>query len=179
MKTIIKKHKLSEMELGVISVLSGFFGKAATILSTCWGWVSLTLMAFMAFIAPITTMLWVLLAIVGVDTLLGIWINRKKIQSSKLRNVVIKSGFYMLVLILAFSLEAALGIFILVKVLFALCSLVELISVISNMAIILPNVKVFSLIKKLLKDEISKKTNLAEDIIENVLEKSEKENTKS
>lgn len=76
----------------------------------------------------------------------------------------------MVVLALSFAIEAPLGIFILAKIVFAVCALVELISVVANMSIICPNVKVFTFVKKILKDEIGKKLGIAPNKIDEMLD---------
>lgn len=169
MKSIIK-HKKSQMELSIISVVTNFFAKSAAVLQSCWGWLGTVALSFLAFIAPISTMLIVLLVIVLVDLLLGVYINRKHIQSSKLRNTVVKASFYMTVIILAFAIENALGLLILAPIIFAICALVELISVIANMSIVLPNIKVFNVIRQVLKTEIANKANLTGDEVDKLLE---------
>lgn len=165
---LIKKEK--EMEISIITVLANFWLKVGTILSTCWGWLSAATMTLFAFLLPVKEMAIILLIIVGIDTILGLWINRKSIQSSKLRNAIIKTIFYMVVLTISFAIEAPLGIFILAKVVFAVCALVEFISVIANMSIICPNMKVFSFVKKILKDEISKKLGIDSTKVDEMLD---------
>ena len=172
----MKNEKLMSTQLLLVG--QSIWAKIGLILSSCWGWISALILSFIAYIAPIQIMLIVLLVIVIVDMLLGLWINRHNILSSKLRNTAIKAAFYMIVLVLAFSIETTLKLLILSPIIFSICALVELISVIANMSIIAPNIMVFSLIRKLLRTEIAKKTGLDQKDVDNALDEPIKEETK-
>lgn len=167
------KNELN-MQTQLLLVGQSILGKIGLILSSIWGWISTVILSFIVYIAPIQVMLIVLLTIVFVDMLLGLWINRKNIQSCKLRNTVIKAVFYMVVVVLAFSIETTMGLLILAPIIFSICALVELISVIANMSIISPNIRVFGVIRKLLKTEIAKKTGMNEKEIDEVLDETKK-----
>lgn len=166
----MKTKNEKNMQTQLLIVLTNTWAKISLILSSCWGWLATMILAFLTYIAPIQTMLIILTVIVIIDMVLGVYINRKNILSSKLRNTVIKLMFYAIVIILAFSIENVLGLFILAPIIFSVCSMVELISVMANMSIIAPSVRVFTIIRKLLRNEIANKTGIRPDQVSDALE---------
>lgn len=165
----IIKNEIIDMEVGIIGIITGFGAKICSALSTLGGFLGGCALALVAFLSPIKYLLLFIFIVTMVDLLLGVWINRKNILSSKLRLTVFKLFFYLGLLALCFGMEALVGISILYKIIFALISLTELISICSNALIINPNLKVIGLFKKLFVGEIAKKLETTKEEVEKVL----------
>ena len=158
-------NKKSEMEQSIIIVISNYFAKCITLLGTYLGWIPTILLSLIAFLTPLKALFIILTIFVFLDLFLALWINRKKIQSTKLRLTLIKYCFYLLLISLVYSVEFIIGFSFFYKVIFALSCSVELWSIMGNMLVINPNMKILSLFKTLLAGEISKKINIKEDKI--------------
>lgn len=167
-------HNFFYMEL--LSVFSNIITKGLLVLQNIWGLTLSLLSSLLLYTAPIQTFIGVISVLVISDMVLGIYLNRKHILSSKLRNTLVKLVFYVFTLVLSFCIENSINVLLLTPMLFSVMAIVELISIIANMALILPNAKFFNLVKIILKSEISKKTNIDSKVIDEIIDK--KEDTK-
>lgn len=102
-------NKKSEMEQSIIIVISNYFAKCTTLLGNYFGWVPTILLSLIAFLTPLKALFIILTVFVSLDLFLALWINRKKIQSDKLRLTLIKYFFYLLLISLVYSVEFIIG----------------------------------------------------------------------
>lgn len=152
-----KNKKLSEMELTCLTFITGFVAKIGTLFSSVWAWVGAVLISLIAFFAPLSAPLIILAALVMTDLFCGVYINRHKIMSSKLRLTVVKMLVYLLLISSVFAIEFVIGIAILWKIVFGIIAFTELWSVLGNLLVIFPNMVILKTFKKILKSEIEKK----------------------
>lgn len=164
-----KKQKISEMELSILGVIVNFTTKLSLLLSNIFGWFYTLIIGIGMFFIPIKDLILVLTCLVLLDMLLGIIINRKHILSSKLRNTLVKFFFYLILIGGTFAFENVIGIDILYKIVFAVISAVELLSIIANMTILKPDLRFLKLFKSLLLGEIAKKLDVSKEDVEEVL----------
>jgi hypothetical protein len=73
------------------------------------------------------------------------------------------------VLCLTFAVSKEIGIEIAYKVMFALASLVELYSIISNMLIVKPDMPFLKIFKGIVSGEIASKLNISKEEVDNTL----------
>ena len=166
-------HNFIHMEL--LSVFSNIITKGLLVLQNIWGLILSLLSSLLLYTLPIQTFIIVISVLVISDMVLGIYLNRKHILSSKLRNTLVKLEFYIFTLVLSFCIENSIKVLLLTPMLFSVMAIVELISIMANMSLI-TNSKFFSLVRIILKSEISKKTNIEQKVIDDIIDK--KDDTK-
>lgn len=153
----MKNKNKSEMEISCLTVITNLSIKIGTLFSTSWAWICAAVISLIAFFAPLETPLFIIMALVLTDLFAGLYINRKKIVSSKLRLTVIKLLIYLLLITSVFSIEFVLGMSFIWKLVFGIIAFTELWSVAGNLVIIFPNIIILKTFRKLLKSEIEKK----------------------
>ena len=159
----------TEMEQTVYDVISKIGEKISSILSSIWGWVAGIFSTMATFFIPIQLMLIITTVLVIIDLSLGMWINRRNILSSKLRDTVLKFALYIIAIGGVYSIEFAVGVDFLYKIVFVLAGLVEIYSISANFLVLDPNMPFLRLFNKLLEKEISKKIELSEKKVKNIL----------
>lgn len=159
----------NEMKISLLTVLFNFGTKIMTLLSSLWGWVGTSILAILAYFFALKTMVIIIFVVVLIDMLLGIYIHRNEIQSSKLRESLLKFLIYIVLIGLTYSVEVEVGIAILYKIVFAIASLTEIYSIAAQLLVICPNLPFLSLFKNILAAEISKKTNMEQSKIDEIL----------
>lgn len=147
----------NEMAVSLITVGSNLVAKIGLIFSTGWSWLTAIIMAAVAYFLPIKEILIIIFALVAIDFILGVYIHRKTLQSSKFRESILKLFIYLFFICSLFSVESQIGIAFLYKVVFSVSALTELYSIAANLLIIAPNIPILKLFKNLLAVEISKK----------------------
>ena len=80
------KHNFIHMEL--LSVFSNIITKGLLVLQNIWGLILSLLSSLLLYTLPIQTFIIVISVLVISDMVLGIYLNRKHILSSKLRNTL-------------------------------------------------------------------------------------------
>ena len=166
------KNKLktkNEMKLSLLAVILNFGSKIMTLLSSLWGRIGTSILAILAYFFALKTMVIIIFAVVLIDMLLGIYIHRNEIQSSKLRESLLKFLIYIVLIALTYSVEAEIGIAILYKIVFAIASLTEIYSIAAQLLIVCPNLPFLKMFKNILSVEISKKTNIEQSKIDEML----------
>ena len=166
------KNKLknkNEMKLSLLAVILNFGTKIMTLLSSLWGWIGTSILAILAYFFALKTMVTIIFAVVLIDMLLGIYIHRNEIQSSKLRESLLKFLIYIVLIALTYSVEVEIGIAILYKIVFAIASLTEIYSIAAQLLIVCPNLPFLKMFKNILSVEISKKTNIEQSKIDEIL----------
>ena len=156
----------------VMEILLGVMTKFWLIFSSFFGWVFGVLSVLMAFLLPLKASFIILSVIIGLDFIFGIWASyviKKPITSSKAKATFVKALFYAVVLSVMFVIENYFGIAIIYKVLFGIACLIELYSVIANMLIIKPDMKLLKLLKVLIIDEIANKLKKSNKDINDIL----------
>lgn len=168
----------TEMEQSFYDVISKIGDKVCSILSSGWGWFAGIASTFITFFLPIQLMLTIISTLVIIDLLLGMWINRRNILSSKLRDTVMKFALYIIAIGGIYAIEFAVGVGILYKIIFVIAGLVEIYSICANFLVIAPKMPFLRLFRNLLEKEISKKLELSErkvkDILDDCTKKEEK-----
>lgn len=165
-------YDLSGMEVSVIMALAGIWGKLAAVVSSIYGWFLGLVSFILAYLLPIRDMFIILGIIILVDMIVGIWCairNKQDITSGKARGTIIKAAVYLVVLSLSFAIERQLGWEIVSTVLFSIASAIELYSVIANILILYPNMPFLKLFKAMVEGEISKKTGVNKEKVEDYL----------
>lgn len=147
----------NEMTVSLYAVGSNLIAKIGLIFSTGWSWITTALMIISAYFLPIKEILIIIFAFVSIDFILGVYIHRKTLQSSKFRESILKLFIYLFFICSLFSVESQIGTAFLYKVVFSVASLTELYSICANLLVIAPNIPVLKLFKNLLAVEISKK----------------------
>lgn len=166
------KNKLknkNEMKLSLLAVLFNFGTKIMTLLSSFWGWVGTSILAILAYFFALKTMVIIIFFVVLLDMILGIYIHRNEIQSSKLRESLLKFMIYIVLIALTYSVEVEVGIALLYKVVFAIASLTEIYSIAAQLLVICPNLPFLRMFKNILSVEISKKTNIEQSKVDEIL----------
>jgi hypothetical protein len=151
------KYKYSEMEITCLTFITGFITKIGTLFSSIWAWVGAVLISLIAFFAPLSTPLLIITALVLTDLACGLYINRHKIMSNKLRLTVVKMLVYLLLITSVFAIEFVIGISLIWKLVFGIIAFTELWSVSGNLLVIFPNLVILKSFKKILQSEIEKK----------------------
>lgn len=156
----------------VMEILLGVMTKIGVIFSSFFGWIFGIISILLAFLLPLKASFIILSVIIGLDFIFGIWASwkiKKPITSSKAKATFIKALFYAIVLSVMFAIENYFGIAIVYKVLFGVACLIELYSVIANMLIIKPDMKLLKLLKVLIIDEIANKLKKSDKDINDIL----------
>lgn len=156
----------------VMEILLGVMTKVGLIFSSFFGWIFGIISILLAFLLPLKASFIILSVIIGLDFIFGIWASwkiKKPITSSKAKATFIKALFYAIVLSVMFAIENYFGIAIVYKVLFGVACLIELYSVIANMLIIKPDMKLLKLLKVLIIDEIANKLKKSDKDINDIL----------
>lgn len=169
-------NDISGMEVSVIMTLAGIWTKFTAVVSSVWGWFLGVMGFILTYLLPIREMFIILGIIILTDMIVGLWCairNKNAITSSKLRGTIIKAAIYLVVLSLAFAIENQLGWDIASKVLFSIASAIELYSVIANILILYPNMPFLRLFKGMVEGEISKKTGVNKEKVEDFLKNKE------
>lgn len=167
----------TEMEQSFYDVITKIWSKTESILSSGYGWLTGVVTAILTFFLPIKLMLIVISVLVFTDLTLGVWINRKNILSSKLRDTVIKFAFYIITIGGVYAIEFAIGVGVLYKAVFALAGLVEIYSIAANFLVISPNTPFLRLFKKILEKEIGKKVDLSGKKVGDMLDDGQENNS--
>lgn len=174
MKNKSKSKNNNEMKISLLSVLINFAGKISLLLSSVWGWIGSIAIALTTYFLPLKTIFLIIFTVVLIDMLLGIFIHRKEIQSSKLRESLLKFLIYIILIALTYAIEKEVGLNILYKIVFGIASLTELYSIAAQCLVICPGLPFLKLFKNILEVEISKKANVSQEKVENILEDKEK-----
>lgn len=165
---------MNQMELSIISVLTGIWSKLVLLFSSVWGIISSLVLVIISYFAGLQAMFVVLGVIILTDMCVGLlaaYKSKKPITSDKLRNTVTKSGVYLLILTLTYALESTIGIgTFATKTIFGISSSVELYSVAANLLILAPNMPILRFFKFLVTGEIAKKLGISKDKVEEVLD---------
>lgn len=164
--------KNNEMTINILMTVSGIWAKFIAILSSCWGWIAGICLSLLNFLIPLQYMFLLLGIIILFDflaALVGAYKRNIHITSEKGRGTLIKALIYMLLISLTFSCEIIIGVSIAHKVLFAIACLIELYSLTANLLIIKPDMPFLKLFAGLVKGEISKKTEIKKEKIEEIL----------
>lgn len=160
------------MELSVILTLSGLWAKVTTVFTSCWGWLLGVIGFVLGYLLPVKELFIVLGIIVLIDFVLGFSAaikTKQPISSSKMRGSLIKVVLYGLVLSVSYAIEKQFDWDIATKVLFALAGAVELLSIIANALILKPDMKFLRIFEVLVKGEISKKSGIDKDKVNDIL----------
>jgi hypothetical protein len=173
--------KRSEMEIQIILVIKSILTSIITFCCSLPGKVVMLMGFFGALgLGAISPLIHIIIGFVFVDLLMGLAVSIKlkgwnSILSSKLRNSLIKMFFYLLIIIGLFVIETQLvdGYALTAKLAFGLIAGTELWSIMANMLILLPDLPALNLLKKFLQKEISKKTEIDEKDVEEMLKKGE------
>lgn len=176
MKTITNKNKLSEMELALLLTAIGIKAKAGALFTSFWGWIASVATLLATFLLPLGWMFLLLFAILGFDLIFGILAAKKRgeaLTSSKARQTFFKILIYSVTLSLAYGIECLFAAGFVIKVLFAIASLIELYSVISNILIINPDMPFFRIFTGIVSGEIAKKTGISKEKVEEFLKPKE------
>ena len=166
------KNKLktkNEMKLSLLAVILNFGSKIMTLLSSLWGWIGTSILAILAYFFALKTMVIIIFFVVLIDMILGIYIHRKEIQSSKLRESLLKFMVYIALIALTYAVEVEVGIALLYKIVFAIASLTEIYSIAAQLLVICPNLPFLKMFKNILSVEISKKTNIEQSKVDEML----------
>lgn len=172
------KKSNNEMKISLIGVILNFASKIALLASSVWGWLYTIILALIAYLLPLKTIFIIIFVVVVIDLLLGIYLHRKEIQSSKLRESLLKFLIYVILIALTYAIELELGIAIIYKLVFAIASLTELYSIAAQSLVICPNLPFLKLFKNILAVEISKKTSISKEKVEDMLVKKDEIETK-
>lgn len=166
----------SEMEQQLTTTTLAITSAIVNVVSTTYGKLMVCFSFCLTQFADIKDLVHVTFAFVLVDMILGVWVTIKckgwsHILSSRLRDSVIKLFFYLLIMMLSFLIEkqifeeSTIG----AKVVFAILSSVELISIIANMLIISPKLPFLKFIAILLKSEIAKKLGIEREEVDKIM----------
>lgn len=182
MKNILR---VSDMEKQLLSVFLNIVGASGNIFTSMWGKITVFGMFIGSLFAPISGLIHLTLILVAMDMLFGISVvvHRKglrHIMSSRMRDSLVKAFFYLIFLITTFLVETQLvdGYYVTSKVVFAIISGVELLSISANMLILFPNFPFLRIFKTILTKEMSKKLDIEEEELGKIL-KNKKNDTKT
>lgn len=158
--------------------------KLSIILSEPTGWFTALGLSFVVSLKDAFAIFLGALGIVFIDAFLGVIVSIKKgsyFSSYLARETVWKVILYMSFLLAVHIIEWIVSddSFIGMKACFVIISLIELISICANGAIIKPNFPFFKLIQKYLSSEIARKLGINESDVEEVLKSKDYKNLKS
>lgn len=165
------------MEIQLVTILANIWAAIVAFLATAYGKISMVALFIGSLIAPIETIVAVMVFIVILDFVLGIGVAIKtkgygSILSSRLRDSVIKLFLYLLFLVLAHTIESQIftDSYVSCKATFALFAGVEVWSILANLLILFPRIPILKLLKFILSKEMSKKLGIDEDDFKNTLD---------
>lgn len=169
--------KATEMEQQLYTVGANILSSTTNFLSTGVG-KGLGIMTFFASLGltTIAPLILITLIFVLIDMLFGLSVTIKlkgikHILSVRLRDSLVKSLFYLIIIIGLFYIETNIidGYALTSKVAFAIICGTELWSIIANMLILLPNIPALRLLKKYLEKEISSKSGQKIEEVNDIL----------
>lgn len=179
MNTLIINNK-NNFKMEMLTVLNSLGNKINLILTSSWGLISTLFISTLSYFAGLKIMIYIIAGCLLLDMVLGIAVSLKNngkgsLQSAKLRKTIIKAFFYLATLMILFSLETELQLswLILTKVVFGLAVLTELISSASLALVLNPDFLFLRIFKKYLAQEIAKKLDTKEEVINNLIEKND------
>ena len=161
--------KISEMETSIIKTFICLSAKISTLFTNIYGWLSVIIASLITFFIDLKLLFIILSTLLIIDLVLGFWNNKYSIQSSRLRDTLVKSLFYIIIICSTFSIEKIIGLSFVYKIVWVVACLVELISIVGNMIIILPNNKFLKLFKFMLDTEISKNIGLSKESYDKIV----------
>lgn len=158
-----------------IKVAYKMWDKMIYVLSHVWGWVSLGFISIIAYFQPAYHIYWAIIAIIGIDAVMGVAVSIKKgsyALSYLGKETSWKVVFYTLLFMAIFIFEEALGsdINIGLYLAFSIAGAFELLSILANGTIIKPNFPLFKVLAKYIQGEIARKLGLPVEEIEKAIQ---------
>jgi hypothetical protein len=153
----------NEMISSICAVTTNLGAKVALIFSSIWSWICGAALTITSYFLPIKAIIILTFIVVAIDFILGVYNHRKTLQSAKFRESLLKFLIYLLLISLSFSIENAIGIAFLYKIIFAVAALTELYSICGNLLVIAPNIPILKLFKNILATEIAKKMEISRE----------------
>lgn len=163
-------NKKNEMELQLITVAKNITIASTNILSSACG----KLIIFCTFLSTtflaIKPLIIITTIFVLIDFILGLTVTIYKkgwshVLSARMRDSLVKYFFYIFLITGLFLIETQLvdGYYLTSKVIFAVITGIELLSISANFLILFPNMPILKLFNRLLVKEMAKKLEIAED----------------
>lgn len=164
------KKKRGEMEMQLILVSKNIGIAVSNMCSSIWGKLMLLVTFLSTTFIEIKPMLIIIMILTLIDFIFGIVVTVHKkgvkhIMSGRMRDSLVKLFFYIFLISGLFIVEKQLvdGYYISSKMIFAVASGIELLSISANALILFPNMPILKLFSKLLTKEMSKKLEMSED----------------
>ena len=175
---MITQPKGERMELNIAIVLLNIWTAATSLLATIWGKVLVFGIFIGATFSSISGLIHIILILTFIDLIFGVMVTlrrkgKDKITSTKLRNSLYKTFFYLIFIMLVFLIESAVieDCVVTSKLTFSIIGAIELWSIISNALILSPDMPFLRIFKKYLTAEFSKKLEMDEKEVEELLKK--------
>lgn len=143
------------------------------VLSTGWGWVTLTSLSVLDYIAGHSFVVFLVVAATLIDAVWGIAVSLKKGEFTKselARLTIAKLAVYGCVMFVFIGLDKFINSTITASIIGAAIVLVEFWSSCASMLILYPNFLFLRLLKKALTGEIASKLGVSEDEVKEILE---------
>ena len=143
------------------------------VLSTGWGWVTLTSLSVLDYIAGHSFVVFLVVAATLIDAVWGIAVSLKKGEFTKselARLTIAKLAVYGCVMFVFIGLDKFINSTITASIIGAAIVLVEFWSSCASMLILYPNFLFLRLLKKALTGEIASKLGIPEEEVKEVLE---------